>query len=461
MKSRTLVVGLGRSGIGAAKLLHAEGREVIVLEECKGTNFAQLSQPLQAKGIEVVLGKPFQVNSLKQWLNQLASVVISPGIPWNHPTLNQLRSKGIKVQTEISLAWERLNHFPWIGVTGTNGKSTVTHMLNHVLEANDLIAPMGGNVGLAATEIALGWKGAQKELPDWLIMELSSYQLEAATEIAPSIGIWTNLTPDHLERHKTIEAYSQIKRGLLEKSKTPIYNADDPYLMNQRQNLKKGLWVSAEGAGSQKEPADFWIDKNGIIFEKSQRLFSSSVLTIPGKHNLQNLLLVTAAARQTGLTPKAIHESLKSFQGVPHRLEPLGVIHGMNVFNDSKATNYDSACKGLLAIPGPVVIVAGGQIKLGDHSEWLKKVKNKACGVILFGTDAIKLQTLIKKSGFKGEIYCCKKLEEAIDPAIKMGIKNQAKSLLLSPACASFDQYQNFEERGEHFKSLVHAFITS
>ena len=171
--------------------------------------------------------------------------------------------------------------------------------------------------------------------------------------------------------------------------------------------------------------------------------------------------MVTAAARQIGLTPKAIQQSLASFQGVPHRLERLGLINGMNIFNDSKATNFDSACKGLQAIPGPVVILAGGQVKQGSCSEWLKQVKSKACVIILFGADGSKLQTLVKESGFKGDIFCFKKLAETIDIAIKIGSKKQAKSLILSPACASFDQYESFEERGKEFMGLIKMFLAS
>jgi len=284
---------------------------------------------------------------------------------------------------------------------------------------------------------------------------LSSYQLETAPEISPSIGIWTNLTPDHLERHGSFEAYSEIKRRLLENSKTPIYNADDRFLIEQKTNLKKGLWVSTRSQGPSKDSADFWINKRGMILEKGRRLFHSSVLQMNGNHNLQNLLLVIAAARTAGIPVESIEKSLKSFSGVPHRLEKIGYLHDLNIFNDSKATNYESAKMGLMAVPTPTIILAGGQAKKGDPSEWLKQIQDRACGVVLFGACRTFLKELIDSSGFKGDVICCENLNQAVGIAIEIGTEQNAKSILLSPACASFDQYKDYEERGNHFKELI------
>ncbi|WP_320667067.1 UDP-N-acetylmuramoyl-L-alanine--D-glutamate ligase [Prochlorococcus sp. MIT 1307] len=459
MESKIVIIGLGRSGIGAAKLLNSEGHQVIVFESREGPSYKAHAEKLKGQGIQVELGTPLKLSSFQPWLNQLSSVVISPAIPWNHPVLNELRSQGVHIKGEITLAWEHLKHLPWVGITGTNGKTTVTHMLNHVLEQNQLVAPMGGNVGNSAAEIALAYL-KKKQKPDWLIMELSSYQLEASPEISPNIGIWTNLTPDHLERHGNLEVYSNIKRRLLENSVVPIYNADDRFLSKQKNSLKEGIWISAKDQNNTNNSAEFWINDKGMIIEKGKELFHSSVLNMPGIHNLQNLLIVTAAARQTGLSASNIKKSISTFTGVPHRLEKLGCLHGLNIFNDSKATNFESAKMGLIAVSPPTIILAGGQPKEGDPSEWLKAIHKRACGIVLFGSGATHLKNLIELSNFQGTISCCKELEKAVTIAIEIGKNKKAKSLILSPACASFDQYKDYEERGEHFQKLISSFLS-
>ncbi len=460
LKAKILVVGLGRSGIGAAKLLKAEGYEVVVLESATSALHKKRAVQLRNNGITVELGKTLELQSFLPWIERLDSVVVSPGIPWNHKTLNELRRKGILIKGEISLAWEKLKGFPWIGITGTNGKTTVTHMLKHIFESNQIKAPIAGNVGNSAAELALTYQ-ASKEDPDWLIMELSSYQLETAPEISPKIGIWTNLTPDHLERHGSLEAYNNIKRRLLENSEIPIYNSDDSYLRNQRAKLKEGIWVSTKEIHSSKSQAEFWINNQGMIMERNQELYHSSTLSIPGIHNKQNLLLATAAARYAGLSASCIESSIQSFAGVPHRLEKLGDIAGISIFNDSKATNYESATMGLMAVPPSSIILAGGQAKEGDSSKWLKEIKHSVCGIILFGECASQLKELINLSGYRGEIKLCENLDLAVEMGIKMGIQKKAKNILLSPACASFDQYNNYEERGNHFKEIISEVIIS
>ncbi len=458
MKSKIIVIGLGRSGIAAAKLLNSEGEEIIILESCTNPKFKSDIQDLKNKGIQVELGKPLDPLSLQPWLDQLKCVVISPAIPWDHQTLNELRETGIAIKGEISLAWERLKHFPWIGITGTNGKTTVTHMLRHVLESNQLNAPMAGNVGIAAAEIALKYNTTRKG-PDWLIMELSSYQLEAAPEISPKIGIWTNLTPDHLERHGSIDAYSNIKQRLLENSQTRIYNADDQFLIQHRQKMKPGIWVSTQGGRSSQGLSDFWINETGMIIERGKELFDSSTLEIPGNHNKQNLLLVTAAARAIGIDGISIQKSIKSFVGVPHRLEKIGNFNNISIFNDSKATNYESARMAIIALESPIIIIAGGQAKRGNASGWLNQVKTKACGIVLFGESGNYLQNLIFSAGYKGKIQTCRDLEQAVKIALHIGTEAKARSLLFSPACASFDQYQDYEDRGEHFRRIIKMII--
>ncbi len=455
MKPITVVIGLGRSGIGAARLLNHEGFQVIVLEQSRSPDFCHLANVLKQEGIEVKLSADLELNSFNEWDNKLHSVVTSPGVPWDHPTLNALRSKGVSIHGEVAIAWKYLKQIPWIGITGTNGKTTVTHLLNHVLQNNDIYAPMAGNMGYSATELALNYKQKKHDLLDWVIMELSSYQIESAVEINPSIGIWTNLTEDHLERHKSFSNYQSIKQGLLTRSKIRIFNWDDPNLRKIRSEYKNSIWISAEGPGTDKNPASFWINKKGMVTSNQGNLFPVSDFKIPGKHNLQNLLLVTAAALEVGIPTNQIAKSLKTFPGVPHRLERLGEINNVTIFNDSKATNFEAARVGLKAIEKPTITIAGGQLKEGNPSAWLNQLKESVVAIIVFGEDSHKLEKLIIQSEFRGPIINCRDLKHASLEALKRMNQLGAKTISLSPACASFDQYVNFEERGEHFRELM------
>ena len=453
--AQTVVVGLGRSGQGAARLLQATGHPVSVIDSGQGEQLEKKAEGLRQQGVEVQLQAPLAIDSFRPWLDQLQRVVISPGIPWDHPTLDDLRQRGVAVDGEMAVAWDALKHIPWVGITGTNGKTTVTHLLQHVLNEAGLQAPMAGNVGHSAAELALQCMNTKQHQPDWVVMEMSSYQIEAAEQVAPRIGIWTTLTPDHLERHGTLEAYRAIKRGLLVRSEHAVLNGDDPDLRKHQHAWTDATWVSTRPCPTM--PCSLWIDSEHWVRTTADRLFPAEALSLPGAHNRQNMLLVTAAALKTGLTAAAIEAGLRSFSGVPHRLEPLGLLKGMEVFNDSKATNYDAAAVGLRAVASPTVVLAGGQTKQGDASEWLDLLKQRACDVVLFGDGAEELKRLINACGFAGGVWMENDLEAALPTAIHCGAAHSAHSLLLSPACASFDQYKDFEARGEDFRRLVKA----
>ena len=457
-----IVLGLGSSGISAAKLLKSEGKNVLVLENNSNKKLINISDKLKSEGINVILlGEQLHINNFTPWIERIYSIIVSPGIDWKHVTLKELRNRNINIQGEVELAWERLNHIPTIGITGTNGKTTVTNMLNHVLKLNNLNTEMGGNVGKALSKIALESMNDNYQELNWLVLELSSYQIESSPKVEPTIGIWTTFTPDHLERHLDIESYFKIKRSLLEKSSVRIYNSDDKNLSNKRKELPQGIWVGTNNPSSYSYYPKFWVDKEGYIFEDTKKLFHKSILKIPGNHNLQNLLLVTAAAREIGLDHSSIATSINSFKGIPHRLENLGNIDNLGFYNDSKATNYDSSITALKSIPSPIILLAGGIQKKGDFLPWIKQIKQSTNGIVLFGLSANNLQKALLNSFYKGEIIVKKNLEEATIASIDLARKVKSKSILLSPACASFDQYQNYEERGDHFKELVKRHIDS
>jgi len=451
-----IVLGLGGSGISAAKLLKSEGKNVLVLENDSNEKLIDISEKLQSEGIKVILlGEPLNISNFRPWISNISSIIVSPGIDWEHITLKELRSKNIYMQGEVEFAWERLSHIKSIGITGTNGKTTVTNMLNHVLKLNSLNTDMGGNIGKALSKIVLESKQNNYPQLNWLILELSSYQIEGSPKLKPTIGIWTTFTPDHLERHQNIETYYNIKRSLLENSKIRIYNSDDKYLATKRKELPEGIWVGINKQSSYSCKPKFWINQKGYIFENQTQLFHRSILKIPGKHNLENLLLVTAAAREIGIDPSLIAKSINSFESIPHRLEYLGKIGKLNFYNDSKATNFDSSVTGLKSVPSPTILIAGGKQKKGDHLTWIEQIKQSTNGIVLFGTSAKELKKKVLESSYKGEVIVEQNLEDATKTSIDIAQKTNSKSILLSPACASFDQYQNYEERGNHFKRLV------
>ena len=420
------------------------------------------AEALRDEGIDVRLGVPLDPAALGP-LPPRTAVVVSPGIRWDHPTLVALRHQGVAVQGDLLPAWEASGSTPWIAITGTNGKTTVTHLVSHLLEHAGLTAPMGGNVGFSGAELVLERCLRAPQPPDWLVMEMSSYQIEASPQIAPAVGIWTTLTPDHLERHGTVECYRAIKRGLLERSALRILNADDPDLRAHAGSWSQPVqWITA-GAPDEL-PAEIapllWI-ADGRVWQRNEgggrplNLMDADCLAMPGEHNRQNLLMAAAAGLRAGLNGAQMERALRAFPGVPHRLERIREHGGIHWFNDSKATNYDAAEVALKALEGPLVALAGGQAKRGNASAWVAALRQKAAAVVLFGAAAEEFAALLSAGGYGGEVHRCPGMEQAVALAAERAPQLGCGAVLLSPACASFDQYSDFEARGNHFRQLV------
>jgi len=458
-----VVIGLGRSGMGAARLLRAQGHGVLLLEQNHNPQLEQQAAALAQEGITVRLGCVLDAAALTSELDGVASVVVSPGMRWDHSLLTAFRQRGIAVHGELVPAWRASAGVPWIGITGTNGKTTVTHLVSHLLGSAGVDAPMGGNVGYSAAELVLKRCLSGNEPPQWLVMEISSYQIEAAAEVAPDIGIWTTLTPDHLERHGSVDAYRAIKRSLLERCSLRILNADDPDLRAHAASWDQACWVSANSAGSLPEglQPSLWIDADRIWQRSAdgsaENLMSASCLAMPGAHNRQNMIMAVAAGLAAGLAPQQLEQGLASFPGVPHRLERLEPINGITYYNDSKATNYDAAEVALKALEGPLVVLAGGEAKIGDAGGWIDALRTQAVAVVLFGAAQQQFQTLLADGQYGGEVVLTPSLNEAVPQAAQLARRLNCRAVLLSPACASFDQYSDFEARGEHFRALVQA----
>ncbi|APD48532.1 UDP-N-acetylmuramoyl-L-alanine--D-glutamate ligase [Synechococcus sp. CS-602] len=454
----SVVIGMGRSGIGAARLLATRGERVLLMESRQTPELDQIAQELRAEGIDVALGTPLRLESFSALFPSLTNVVVSPGIPWDHAVLQVMRQQGLPVCGELSVAWEFSRATPWIGITGTNGKTTVTHLVAHLLERAGLDAPMGGNVGRSAAELMIECQIPGAAVPDWLVVELSSYQIEASPELAPQIGLWTTLTPDHLERHGTLANYRSIKRGLLNRCESRILNADDPDLLAHAASWDRADWVTA--GRRQQLPAGLtaliWVEE-GVVHGSAGPLFPADCLQMPGSHNRQNMLMAAAVGLKLGIEASVMEAAFRSFPGVPHRLEKIRDLAGASWYNDSKATNYDAAEVALAALPSPMVVLAGGQVKQGDPQAWLKALDRQAGAVVLYGEARETFAALLASSGYGGEVHAWEGLSEAVAEAGRLVASGDYRTVLLSPACASFDQYGDFEARGNHFRSLVTA----
>jgi len=452
-----LVIGLGRSGYWAAKFLNSIGERVIVIEEKINDQLATYKKDLENIGIEVFLEFPFKFEKISPWINNINYVILSPAIDIQSQTVLKLKDSGIKVLGEANIGWHYLKDINWVGITGTNGKTTVTHLLSHILSQNKLVAPSAGNIGTPFCKYAYDYNSNKKL--DWIIAELSSYQIEIASEIKPKIGIWTTFTPDHLDRHKTLENYFKIKNHLLNSSAIRIYNYDDYHLKSSSKKLARGIWVSLDYKNKTIEDCDFWLDEKGYIVEKGIELFHSDALKLKGKHNILNLLLATAAARKIGLTGKKIKDSLKTYKQLPHRLETIYIAKNLEVINDSKATNFDSSFSGINSLDKGQIIIIGGRIKKGDSKLWSSIILEKCKGVFIYGESSKELKRILLEAGFMEDIFIHNELKDLIPIAIKYSMKRKLKILLFSPACSSFDQFKDYEERGNYFKFLVKKYL--
>jgi UDP-N-acetylmuramoylalanine--D-glutamate ligase len=443
------IIGLGRSGVAAAHLLKRDGWTVSVSDAGQSDALLEQQRSLQAENIPVELGCRFSLEILQtKNLERPDRIVVSPGVSWQLPALVEAREQGIETIGELELAWLYLQNVPWVGITGTNGKTTTTALIAAIFQAAGLNAPACGNIGYSACEVALAG-----EPIDWIIAEVSSYQCESSTTLSPQIGVWTTLTPDHLERHSTLENYRDIKASLLNRSKQKIINGDDLYLGEQLMDRwPDAWWTSTQGSQVGTHLAKAYVEDNWVTL-KGDRILPVDALRMPGVHNRQNLLMAVAVAYAAGIDKGAIAQAVRSFPGVPHRLEYICTWDGVDFINDSKATNYDAAQTGLAAVKDPVILIAGGAPKVGDDGLWIQTIQAQAQSVLLIGDAASAFAQRLQESGYAhGEIV--QTMERAVERAAELSQLHPVKTVLLSPACASFDQYQNFEQRGDHFREL-------
>jgi UDP-N-acetylmuramoylalanine--D-glutamate ligase len=455
------IIGLGRSGIAAARLLNQNGWQVTLGDGATEQQIQSRSNAqelyaaklqLEAEGIQVKLGAILNLES--DTIPQL--IVVSPGVPWDLPVLVEARNRGVDTIGEIELAWRYLKSIPWLCVTGTNGKTTTTELIAAMFKAAGYYAPACGNIGYAACELAL-----LPQAPDWVIAEISSYQIEASFELKPQIALWTTFTPDHLARHKTLVNYAAIKTSLLQRARQPIFNGDDSYLqqldISQWQNA---YWTSVKGLNQELDLSRQVYIQDAWVVAFGELILPISLFKMPGMHNQQNLLMAVAAAKLAGIGKKEIAEAIAIFAGVPHRLELICQHQGVKYINDSKATNYDAAEVGLRSVKAPTILIAGGEAKEGDDTAWIEQIKSQATAVLLIGDAATTFAQRLQASGYENH-EIVETLENAVTRSVDLAQTSKAQVVLLSPACASFDQFLSFEDRGDRFRKLCQELIGS
>ncbi|MBK5244084.1 MAG: UDP-N-acetylmuramoyl-L-alanine--D-glutamate ligase [Eubacteriaceae bacterium] len=449
MKKTTLVIGAARSGVAVSELLLDRGESVvltdtracqIVLEESP-----QISDYEKKPLFETVFG--IQVSP--EILTEIDEVVISPGVPLTIPIVSAAYEQGVPVIGEVEIAY-RLTKTPFIAITGTNGKTTTTTLLGEIFKASGRGTYVVGNIGDPITNYV-----ANAKEDEVFITEISSFQLETIDTFRPKIAAILNLTPDHLDRHLTMENYLNAKARIFE-NQTPedllVLNADDPLVCNLGEKA-----ISRKATFSYKQPLDFgaWC-LNGEIFinDGKQVIFvcREEILGIVGPHNTMNALAAITTAYFSDVSIPVIVSVLKSFKGVEHRLEWVGCFSGVTYINDSKGTNTNATITALNAVKEPIILLAGGYDKKEDYSDLMALVAQSVKRLIVLGVTANDLIRAANQKGFTN-IKRVGNYEEAV--AFAKAEAEPGDTVLLSPACASWDMYDNYEIRGRVFKELV------
>ena len=409
-----LVVGAARSGVALALHLTAEGEAVRLADRKPSSELLSTIAQLPP-GVDLRVG-----GYDERVLDGVDVVYASPGVPWDSELLNQARAKGIPVSSEIDLFLRRCKGTV-VGITGTNGKTTTTALTGVVLEAGRRPVVVGGNIGDTVLD-----RLAEITPEHWVVLELSSFQLESVEHPHLHVAVILNITPDHLDRHGTLAQYVDLKARAIEDADYALLNSRDPTVSA----------LSTRAAGKV------------VWFDQHQPL---PPMPLPGRHNMENALAAAAVGHIAGLIDDAINEAIRGFKGVEHRLELVGEWAGVRWYNDSKATNPDAGRVALSAFPGaPVILIAGGYGSGFDLREWVQDVLANTEAVILIGASAGELAEALR---VHPQVIRAETLEQAV--AIAAGMARQGSVVLLSPAYKSYDMFKDFEDRGNQFKELV------
>ena len=446
MGDAILIIGAARSGVASAEYLLSIGKEIVISD--MNIKLAEdVETQLGHASVSYVWGKQPDVAALQPEL-----IVMSPGVPLSIPPVVKARELGIPVISEPELAF-RYSDVPFVAITGTNGKTTTTTLTAFLLEKEGRKVVAGGNIGLPLIS-----QCPKMSANDIVVAEMSSFQLESVDSFCPKVAVVMNLTPDHLDRHKTMEAYAAAKANIFKNQGPEEYlllNKDDAivaamaagakshvYYFSQQEILDEGIWLEDGNLV-------YRLDKNGA----PQVLIPAAEIGIVGSHNWQNAMAASLAALLMGQQPEIIAERLRAFKGVAHRMEPVATIDGVLYVNDSKGTNPDSTEKALGSYgKRPIVLIAGGRNKGSDMAVLVPLMRAHCRGMVLVGEATGDFIDAFARTGYT-DYVCADSFEDAVAKAREMAQSGDV--VLLSPACASWDMFDNFEQRGDLFKELV------
>lgn len=442
---KVLVVGSGISGVATAELLKKKGNEILLFDGNKELDVETLKKKAPVfSDVEIILG------TLKDGdLEQVDLAVLSPGVPTDIPMVEQIREKDIPIWGEIELAYYFAKG-PVAAITGTNGKTTTTALTGEIMSNYFKDVRVVGNIGIPYTSVA-----ADTTEETVTVAEISSFQLETIHEFHPRVSAILNITPDHLNRHHTMECYIRTKESIT-KNQSPeevcVLNYEDTVLRAFGEEAGcKVLFFSSAG----RLDTGLYLEGESIYYAvsgRAEKVIDVNELNILGIHNYENVMAATGIALSMGVPMEKIRETLKVFQAVEHRIEYVTEINGVRYYNDSKGTNPDAAIKGIQAMNRPTYLIGGGYDKQSEYDEWIESFDGKVKKLVLIGQTREKIAECAKAHGFS-EVVLCDSLEEAIDVCHENAKSGEA--VLLSPACASWGMFKNYEERGRIFKEYV------
>jgi UDP-N-acetylmuramoylalanine--D-glutamate ligase len=444
---KALVIGMARSGIAAAKLLRLRGAGVIINDTKPREKFGDALNAIDVPGVEFRMGED-PVALLDEGVDAL---IISPGVPVGVPVVKAAREKGIEVMGELEYAYRESTGF-LAAITGTNGKTTTTTLLSEIFKNSGKRVHTVGNIGDP-------YSGAAPEMKDTdvTVCEVSSFQLETVEQFHPQVCAVLNISEDHLNRHGDMQTYIDMKRRIYANcagSDAVILNYDDPVTRKMAEDVKcRVVWFSTEAS----VPFGAFV-RDGIMVYGSANSFTpicpADELQIPGRHNLANALAATAMAMAAGVSAAVIKNTLVSFQSVEHRIEFTREVSGVKFYNDSKGTNVDSTIQAVRAMDRPTVLIAGGYDKHTDFTPMVDEIKKSRIeNIVLIGATAAQIAETLDKCGFTAYEHCGFDFKAAIDRAYELA--QSGGNVLLSPACASFDMFDDYEARGREFKRIV------
>ncbi|CCZ28857.1 uDP-N-acetylmuramoylalanine--D-glutamate ligase [Firmicutes bacterium CAG:194] len=450
-KEKVLVVGTGKSGIAATQLLLRTGKLPVLFDSNAELDKDEILGKLSLSGdekkqVEIVLG-----DLTEEEKKALSGVVLSPGVPTDTEFVNDLRNRGLLISGEIELAFEQ-EKGAVLAITGTNGKTTTTTLLGEIMKATGKKTFVVGNIGNPYT-----LEAEKTDADSVTVAEISSFQLETIHTFRPRVSAILNITPDHLNRHHTMENYVKAKQDITKNQTKEDYcvlNAEDPYTDAFLEQCPATVILFS----SQRELADGYFYADECIYKavqgKKQKLMNIHEMRLLGMHNVENVMAAIAMADAYGADMEVILNVVRDFKAVEHRIEYVKTVRGVDYYNDSKGTNPDAAIKGIGAMVKPTYLIGGGYDKQSEYDEWIESFGGKVRKLVLLGQTREKIADCAKKHGFTDYIFV-DDLQQAVDYCAEHAKEGEA--VLLSPACASWGMFPNYEVRGKMFKDMVNA----